>query len=184
MNHRTPLEQAYLVALEQRIARLKEFLNQTSPPLPTSTGQDWHRYLAEMKALTGNTSNDASFVACLLAKEHLERTLSMAPFDVALKPQGAPGLDIDAQTRTGERVVGEVKTTTPYLPHDLGAQQKAAFYKDFAKLWAARAKHKYLFVTDSLIFDLLRGKYSHHLPAVTVVLLTTGAEHRPHINGS
>lgn len=95
----------------------------------------------------------------------------MQPFDVAFKPQGAPGLDIDAKTIDGERVVGEIKTTTPYHGHDLGAAQKLTFVKDFRKLEEAVAVHKFFFVTDEATFDVVQRRYLDQLPGSTVVLL-------------
>jgi hypothetical protein len=92
-----------------------------------------------MKAIVGNASNDMSFIAALMAKDYLYSTLPMVDYDAGLKPQGAPGLDIDERTSDGRRVVGEIKTTTPYNGPDLGAQQKAMFAKDFDKLNAASA---------------------------------------------
>jgi hypothetical protein len=77
--------------------------------------------LSGIKEIVGNASNDLSLVATLMAKEHLYRMLPMQPFDAALKPQGASGLDIDECTVDGERVVAEIKTTSPYRPNDLGA---------------------------------------------------------------
>ncbi len=103
----------------------------------------------------------------------------MQPFDVAAKAQGAPGLDIDAMTEDGERVVGEIKTTVPYNGPDLGASQQATFQKDFDKLRAAEAERKYFFVTNEAVFRLMqRSRYARELEGVTVVLVTTGEEYR------
>ncbi len=124
-----------------------------------------------MRQIVGNASNDLSFVATLMAKEHLCSVLDMVPFDAAVKPQGAPGLDIDERTRTGERVVAEIKTTVPYLPTDLGAQQKTTFRKDFVKLQLAEASHKFFFLTNRRAYDLVIRKYTTDLAGVSVVLL-------------
>jgi hypothetical protein len=92
-----------------------------------------------MKAVQGNTSNDLSFVGLLTPKAYLMRTLPLQPFDVAAKAQGAPGLDVDARTTDGRRVVGELNDH-PYLGTALGAQQRWTFEKDFAKLLQADAR--------------------------------------------
>lgn len=77
----------------------------------------------------------------------------------------------------GSRIVGEIKTTTPYNGPDLGAQQKATFEKDFAKLAAVQADYKFMFVTETAAFDVLRRpSYTAKLKGVTVVQLTSGEE--------
>jgi hypothetical protein len=129
------------------------------------------RLLVGIKEIVGNASNDLSLVATLMAKEHLYRMLPMQPFDAALKPQGASGLDIDECTVDGERVVAEIKTTSPYRPNDLGAAQKASFVRDFAKLRAAEAKHKFFFVTDPATYAVVQRRYAPEMPEVACVLL-------------
>lgn len=173
---RTPREQAGLVRIGQRIKRLQDFLSTTPRPSPGADALEWHRYLAAMKAIVGNASNDGSLVACLMAKDYLCRQLPMRPFDVALKAQGAKGLDIDERTLDGERVIGEIKTTVPHLGHDLGGAQKSAFAKDFKKLLSTRATHKFFFITDPATFVVLHDRYAKTLPGVRIVLLTTGEE--------
>lgn len=121
----TSQEQAYLDSIRHRLNSLKEFLNEQVCPESGSSAADWHTYLAAMKAIVGNASNDLSFVAGLMAKEYLSRKLPMVQFDAAAKAQGAPGLDIDQRTTDARRVIGEIKTTTPYMERDLGAQQRA-----------------------------------------------------------
>jgi hypothetical protein len=114
----------------------------------------------------------AHFTACLLAKDYLIKILSIKPCDAALKPQGASGLDIDEQTTFGERIIAEIKTTEPYLTADFGASQKKGILDDIKKLQAARADHKFLFVTCPSSFDIIKHKYLHLLEGIKVVLLT------------
>jgi len=163
-----------LELIAAKIAALKEFLNAEPIPDLNTPIDNWLRYLTTMKGIAGNASNAMSFVAAVMAKRYLHQTLSMQPFDVAVKAQGAPGLDIDARTLDGKRVIGEIKTTTPYKGSDLGAQQKTTFRKDFDKLQHGAAEYKFFFVTDETVFSLMKGKYSTQLTGVTVVLLTTG----------
>lgn len=167
----TPNERKQLAAVERRQSELRAFLLQQARPLSDGPLSDWFTFLSAIKQITGNASNDLSFIATLLAKEYLCSVLVMAPFDAALKPQGAPGLDIDERTRSGERVVAEIKTTVPYLGTDLGAQQKTAFRKDFAKLQLAEAPHKFFFLTDARAFEVVIRKYAADLAGVSVVLL-------------
>jgi len=170
----TPNERAYLDSLSERLDRLRALLGAGPSLNSASDTTDRFAFLAAMKVIQGNTSNDLSFVATLMARDYLAQTVSLRPFDAAAKAQGAPGLDIDQCTLDGERVVAEIKTTTPYKADDLGAQQKATFAKDFAKLAAADAAHKFLFVTDGRTFAVLRRKYRPLLTGVTVVLLPAG----------
>jgi hypothetical protein len=73
--------------------------------------------------------------------------------------------------------VAEIKTTSPYMPNDLGAQQKAMFEKDFTKLANAIADIKLFLVTETKTFELMKKpKYKSQLSGVTVVLLTTNEE--------
>lgn len=172
----TSREQKYCDEIADRIDRLRMLLTERSldrqgPPAV------WYEFLSALKQIQGNTSNDLSFIATLLAKRYLGEKHQVS-FCAAEKPQGAPGIDIDVTNPQGERIVGEIKTTAPYQVLDFGAQQAAMFKKDFAKLTAAEAKYKYLFVTEPVAFAILKKpKYLKHIPGVRIVLLTTGEEH-------
>jgi len=156
-----------------RIAALARFLEKSPAPADPGLGV-LYSYLGRLKAIQGNTNNDVSLVACLMAKEYLNGHLDMKPFDAASKPQGAAGLDMDERTTAGARVVGEIKTTMPYGPSDLGAAQKSSFEKDFKKLNGAAAARRFFFVTERRTFELMRVKYKSKIPGVTVVLLPSG----------
>ena len=177
MNERMVNERAYLARIRTRLDELARFFDEQRLPTLTSTAAEWHTYLAAMKAVAGHASNDLSFIACLMAKEYLDRTLLMCAYDAAAKPQGAAGLDIDERTIDGARVVAEIKTTVPTEENALGAQQKTMIAKDIAKLNAADADHKFFFVTDPSTFDLVVTRYAATLPGVKFVLLTTGEEY-------
>lgn len=120
-----------------------------------------------------------SFIATLMAKEYLGSVLDMAPFDAALKPQGAPGLDIDERTQRGDRVVAEIKTTVPYLGADLGAAQKTSFLKDFAKLRIAEAPYKFFFLTNPDAYNAVMRRYAAEVVGVSVVLLPVDRDTLP-----
>jgi hypothetical protein len=164
-------ERAHLTAIGERTHRLRAFL--ADHPVPDADGEvrEWFDYLSGIKRIVGNASNDLSLVATLMAKEYLARVLPMQPFDAALKPMGAPGLDIDERTVAGERVVAEIKTTTPHLGADLGATQKTTFAKDFAKLQAAEAEYKFFFVTDPATHVVALRRYAPRMPEIAFVLL-------------
>lgn len=174
---RTAAERSMFDTIRVRLENLRAALLENPCPSTDASPNEWLSYLAVLKETSGNASNDMSFVATVLAKEYLEQRLPMQPFDAATKPQGAPGLDIDERTVDGERVVAEIKTTTPYKgPKGLGAQQIASFMNDFAKLAKASAEHRFFFVTDPLTFEVVRERYGLRLQGVTVVLLGTAEE--------
>jgi hypothetical protein len=174
----TPGERQAVQGILDRIAMLARFLEQRPVPEDADAGV-LYGYLASMKKIQGNTDNGVSLVACLMAKEYLTRQLDMQPFDVAAKPQGAAGLDIDECTTAGARVVAEIKTTMPYGANDLGNAQRSSFEKDFKKLNAATAVHRFFFVTERRTFELIRGKYASKIPGVNVVLLPFGESFVP-----
>jgi hypothetical protein len=169
----TPSEQRYCEEIAARIERIKNLLSEKALGSP-DTPALWYEFLSELRDIQGNSSNDLSFVATLLAKIYLSQNFEIS-FCAAAKPQGAPGIDIDCSTPTGERIVAEIKTTKPYQSTDFGAQQAAMFKKDFEKLSAAEAKHKFLFVTEPRAFEVLKKpKYLKLMPGVRIVLLKTG----------
>jgi hypothetical protein len=175
----TQNEETYLAALRARIEEVAQFFEQRPLPSAGTPARGWYAYLSGLKAILGNASNALSFVATLMAKEYLCHTLPMRPFDVALKPQGAPGLDIDELTVDGRRVIAEIKTTSPYHANDLGAQQKAAFERDLCKLARMPADHRFLFVTDRRTFEIVRRRYAQRLEGVSLVLLPSGEQWTP-----
>lgn len=111
-----------------------------------------------------------------MAKAYLVTRFGESAFDAAEKAQGAPGLDIDV-TIGDKRIVGEIKTTKPYNGPDFGAQQKLMFEKDFAKLAAAEASLKFMFVTEPATFKILcRPSFRARLAGTTIVQLLSGEE--------
>lgn len=130
--------------------------------------------VSELRRLLGNIDNDRSFLACLLMKDFLQNRHALVDFNIGLKAQGAPGLDLDAITEDGKRIIGELKTTSPYGENDLGANQKTSFLGDFAKLNNNEADTKYFFVTDERTFTIVKSKYNQYLEGVTLVLLPQG----------
>lgn len=164
------------VALEKAastVDQLRAFLTETPTPSPTDTNA-WLAYALRIRVIQGNVSNMASLVATILAHDYIVQHANAEPYDAVAKPQGAPGLDIEARTRDGARIVGEIKTTVAYGDADLGAAQKASFLADFEKLRESNAPHRFFFLVDRRTFDIVRKKYSKHLAAVKVVLLPDG----------
>jgi len=170
MDDLTHGERAYCVAIADRIMRLRKLLDDAELCEPPDARR-WFTYLATMKSVQRNVHIDLSFVATLLAKAWLSQRFPILAFDAAAKAQGANGLDVDLKTTVGSRIVAEIKNTVPYGANDFGAAQKREFAKDFGKLNAVVADHKFLFVTNPRAFTLLRGKYSQQIPGVEIVLL-------------
>ena len=161
-----------LARLRETISRVEQIRTFVCRGTPASEDvATWFAFLSALKALQGNANNDLSFLSCVLAKGYLVECHGGLLLDVATKPQGAPGLDIDVLTVRGERIVGEVKTVEPYLPTDFGSQQKEAFRADFKKLQSATAQFKYLFVSSRRAHEVLGRKYAFDLAGVTLVLL-------------
>ncbi len=172
----TPRESRYCAEIANRVSLARDHLNGRSLG-DSNNPAEWYAFLSSLRQIQGNLSNDLSFVATLLAKRYLNDKFGI-DFDAAEKPQGAPGIDIDVQTTDGQRIVGEIKTIAPYQANDFGAQQAASFKKDFVKLAAATAAHKFLFVTEPRAFTVIRAtKYTKQIPGVRIVLLTTGEEY-------
>ena len=169
-------EQQMLEEIKQRLARISTYLSDHPfPELENALG--WFDYLNDIKNIQGNFNNDMSFVATILAKEYLENNFGYNQFNAADKPQGAPGLDIEIQLSDGRKLAGEIKTTIPYKPNDLGAQQVKAFNKDFKKISEAKAAIKLFLLTSPKTYELMKKpKYKSKLAGVRVVLLTTGEE--------
>ena len=160
-----------------RIRDLRKFLDEHTL-FPGDGLEGCYAFLTAIKRIQGNSHNDVSFVATLMAKRYLQQRFDLREFDAAAKPQSAPGLDIDVRTSSDERVVGEIKTTIPYGRDDLGAQQKTTFRKDFAKLRDAVADHRFMFVTEPATYEiLLKTRYLDQLRGVGIVDLSSGREH-------
>jgi hypothetical protein len=174
----TDSEGRSISAIADNVERLRQFFHDVKAPSTGDPPEEWLRYLVAMKRTMGNTSNWLSFIACLLAKNYLHAHLQMAEFDVSLKPQGAPGLDIDATTVTGKRVVAEIKTTIPYNQSRLGSAQQKSFQKDFHKLSSAIAEHKFLFVTDELTYHAVEHAFASQLNGIRLISLWSDAHEK------
>ena len=171
MNY-TKLEAKYIERIQMRLEQLRVNLNQLNLTANSDVSQ-WYKALAEIKAIQGNINNDLSFLACLLAKNYLEKRFGLNNFDAAAKPQGAAGLDINVFIPSGKRLIAEIKTTVPYsgVLNDLGANQKESFRNDFDKLNSTPADYKFFFVTDKATFEVVKRKYSREIPGVEIILL-------------
>lgn len=172
----TENEQRALLLDMAKVERLRSFLSSNATPSPIDSADAWFGFVDQLRTTLGNISNAVSLAACILAKRYLESVHEMLPFDVAEKPQGANGPDIDARTSAGERVIGELKTTIPYLGQKFGAAQLVAMKKDFQKLVSADAEHKYMFVTHRLTEVELSRMFPQSVTNVAIVRLAGETE--------
>lgn len=162
----------YIESLSKKIDQVRAFLTDDVPSnFANEDVIEQYEAMKGFRRIMGNIDNDLSFLGCLLIKEFLNQRHSFSELNMALKPQGSPGLDVDEKTTNGKRIIGELKTTYPYKENDLGANQKNTFMKDFEKLQQNVADIKYFFVTESKTFDIVRSKYSQYLKGVNLVLL-------------
>ena len=161
-----------LQLIQERDASLRAMLRRQplpSPPDPVT----WFNYFAEQKRIQGNLSNTLGYLTTLLAKQFLSESFDIGTFDAAEKAQGAVGPDIDITLSDGQRIIAEIKTTSPYHAHDFGANQRKEILRDCEKLGQCGAEHRFFFVTDSDAFELLATNYRERLAGVTLVNLVT-----------
>lgn len=164
-------EALYLEGIARKLESIRNFVETYTLDVKSLDPSYWYDHTTKLKRILGNFDNDISFVACLMAKEFLMLKHDIDEFDVSVKPQSAPGLDIEETSSSGERVIGEIKTTIPYQRDDLGANQKKSFIRDFEKLAGTEADHKYFFVTVHRTFEIVKQRYVDRLGGVTLVLL-------------
>ena len=170
----TDKESQYINRLLRTLGKLHTAIGKPFPVIEAPPAK-WFVYLQRIKESQGNLNNYLSFIACLMAKEYLHRRHGIDNWDVAEKPQGAPGLDIDLKTITGKRIIGEIKTTKPYEEDNFGAAQWTSFENDFRKLRRRRSDVKYLFVTHPLTYKYLKRDSQYvRVSGLKVVLLPTG----------
>jgi hypothetical protein len=168
----TQSETAMCRALLAKDEKLRAFLS-SNELLPTTDPKQWLIYLVGIKSALGNLNNDVSFVSTLLAKEFLFERFAINDFDAGKKPQGAPGIDIEATTTDGRTIAGELKTTTPYQP-GFGAAQRTSILKDINRLAQTRADYRFMFVVDGDSYRTICGKpFASRMPGVEVVNLAT-----------
>ena len=120
--------------------------------------------LLKLKECIGNIGNDLHFLTRHLADSFLKEKHGVT-IDLTT-PDGGAGLDIEL-----DEIVGEIKTTIPYLENDFGAAQKREIKKDLERLENSPEKYKYFFVIDGKTERILKQKYSKHYPSVKIVNL-------------
>jgi len=134
--------------------------------------------LLKLKECIGNIGNDLHFLTKYLADSFLKEKHGVT-IDLTT-PDGSGGLDIEL-----DKIVGEIKTTIPYLENDFGAAQKREIKRDLERLENSPEKYKYFFVIDGKTERILKQKYSKHYPSVKIVnllkeLMTRGRIRKNH----
>ncbi|BCV20222.1 hypothetical protein [Moorella sp. Hama-1] len=168
----TAREKQRLASIAEKLANLQRFLNTINIGKEHCNLEDWYKTVSTFKRLLGNFDNDVSFIACLIAKHFLSMRHDLPLIDIAAKPQGAPGLDLDVTIKDGKRIIAEIKTTISYHTNDLGAQQRETFLRDFKKLRENKADYKYFFVTERDTYEVIRRHYTKYLTEeISLVLL-------------
>ncbi len=160
-------------AISGKLQNLRAVLdaNQLCEPVDA---RSWLGHLTEIKDALGNVGNSMSFLASLLIKEFLWNDFGVLDFDAGLKPQGAPGADVEASAADGRTIIGELKTTKPYQP-GFGAAQRTAMLKDLSRLANSDADIRIMFVTDREAYDAIRDRraFSSAAPGVLLVDLVS-----------
>jgi hypothetical protein len=164
-------ETAKLIKIKNIIIDLHRYLDENIIDEKID-GKSFYNYLTNIKKIQGNFDTLISFTSCLMAKEYLlEKYDFKTSFDVSLKSQSAPGLDIDEITTDNKRIIGEIKTTIPYNQNDFGANQKENIINDLKKLKKTEADGKYFFVTEKRAYDIIQSRYIHELKNISIILL-------------
>jgi hypothetical protein len=165
-------EARYLELLNAKDLRIREFLDNSKLAAEDVAQQLLH--FRTLKAAIGNLGNDLSFLASMLAVNFLRTKHGPLTFDAGLKPQGAAGLDIDLTAIVGTRIIGEIKTTTPYQP-GFGANQMKEVLKDLDRLNSTVADFRYFFVADDEAYDAMtRRKFAERGSGIMVVEVLSG----------
>jgi hypothetical protein len=131
----------------------------------------WYNYLNNIKEIIGNFNDALSFISCLMEKEYLLNKYSIVDLDVGIKSQSSPGLDIDVNTIENKRIIAEIKTTKSINENDFGSQQKKSIVNDLNKLINAKSDFKYLFVTETNTYNILKNKYKKYFNGIELILL-------------
>ncbi|WP_051910338.1 hypothetical protein [Lysinibacillus sp. BF-4] len=160
-----------LPKLALKMNRVAELFEANIEPFESKTLDEQFEFVHNLSRTLGNISNDLSLLSCYYIEAFLQKNYSLKNCTVLNKAQGAAGLDVDEVTCSGERIIGELKTTYPYGARDFGAAQKQSLKKDFMRLQATEATMKYFFVIEERTFEVLLDKYQHLLRGIAVVLL-------------
>lgn len=172
----TANEVQHLKTISTKLTATRNVLNSSSLSIDSDLG-DWLIFLQKLKQIAGNTHNDMNTIACLMAKNYLYKNLNMREYDAMAKAHGAHGLDIDEFTVEGDRVIAEIKTTSAFGLKTIRGPQSNNMHKDLKRLNACIAKHKFFFVVDPEVFEILKDKYKQQFSIITLVLLPLGEEY-------
>lgn len=153
-----------LDSINRKMDRLRTFVLNEDLPIKDGDVKTALRKLLKLKECIGNFDNDLHFLTRYLADSFLKEKHGVT-IDLTT-PDGSAGLDIKL-----DEIVGEIKTTIPYLENDFGANQKGKIRENLERLEESDKKHKYFFVIDDETERILKQKYSKHYPSVKIVNL-------------
>ena len=169
----SPSELARCETISEKIDALREFLSDNAL-VKLINAREWVTYLASLRDILGNVSNDIGFVATLLVKGYLEQRFAITNFDASSKPQGASGIDIEATAGDGSSIHGELKTNKPVQAR-FGGEQRKRMLNDLARLAASRADYRFMFVADAETYRIFStGGFPARAPGVELLNLLTG----------
>jgi hypothetical protein len=151
-------------SINRKMDRLRAFVLNEDLQIKDGDVETALTKLLKLKECIGNIGNDLHFLTKYLADSFLKEKHGVT-IDLTT-PDGSAGLDIEL-----DEIVGEIKTTIPYLENDFGAAQKREIKKDLERLENSPEKYKYFFVIDGKTERILKQKYSKHYPSVKIVNL-------------
>ena len=164
-------ERLELISSLKKIDDLKEFLYSNNLDKDDIDICKLYKYFNKIKDILGNFNTDISYVSCLMAKDYLSSQFDLNNFDVSEKSQSASGIDIVVYTKDSQKIIAEIKTTSPYKITDFGANQIYSLRTDFDKLKNTKADFKFMFVTNQAAYNVLNKKYIKELDSIYLVLL-------------
>ena len=125
-------------------------------------------YLIRIKGIIGNLDNEIHTSAMQLIKIYLKEQHPEIQ-DWEFKEGGQAGIDIEGKKDNKLMVIGELKTTNPYLENDFGAAQKKNIIKDLERLENAYLPYKYFFIVNKESFSILHERYRKIFPSVKII---------------
>jgi hypothetical protein len=153
-----------LDSINRKMDRLRTFVLNEDLLIKDGDVETALRKLLKLKECIGNYYIDIHFLSKCLAYSFLKEKHGVI-IDLTT-PEGSAGLDIKL-----DEIVGEIKTTKPYLKNDFGADQKEKILGNLERLEELDKTHKYLFVIYDETERILKQKYSKHYPSVKIVNL-------------
>jgi len=153
-----------VMEINNKISSLKSFFAEEDLTVSTNNVKSVLEKFLELKSVMGNIHGNIHFLARYLAYLYLKEKYGI---EIDLDtPEGRCGLDIEESN-----IVGEIKTTIPYLAKDFGAKQKEGVERDLSRLEKLKVRKKIFFVIHEKTEQILRAKYEKKYPSVEIINL-------------